>query len=110
MKFIALQIAATTNIDSLAVTLAVCAILSLAFFGRVPRLLGWLLGAAVLAMLFKGDAVAATLGNSVGALAGPLLTLGLIIMGLRIMTRGFRTKCRYCGEWSENCRCRRATW
>ena len=87
-------------------TLIVCAILALVFFNRVPRLLLWMLGAAVLASLFHGDAAAGLLGNALSTLAGPLLTLGLIVLGLRIMTRGFRPRCRCCGEFREDCRCR----
>ncbi len=100
----------TAGLHPLLGTLIICAILAFVFFNHVPRMLLWMLGAAVLASLFHGDALAGLLGAGLNALAGPLLTLGLMILGLRIMISGVRPRCRCCGQCHEVCRCRDRRW
>lgn len=85
--------------------LIVLAILASIFFNRVPTPLKWLLGFFVVLCLFPGDRLAGTLGNLVASFLGPLLTLGIVIMGLRMIVSGGRPRCSRCGFRSNDCRC-----
>ena len=85
--------------------LIVLAILASIFFNRVPTPLKWLLGFFVVLCLFPGDRLAGTLGNVVAGFLGPLLTLGIVIMGLRMIVGGGRTRCSRCRRDCDRCVC-----
>ena len=85
--------------------LIVLAILAAIFFNRVPTPLKWLLAFFIVVCLFPGDRLAGTLGNVVTSFLGPLLTLGIVIMGLRMIVSGGRPRCSRCGSRSNDCRC-----
>ncbi len=87
--------------------LIVLAILTSIFFNRVPTPLKWLLGFFVVVCLFPGDRLAGTLGNVVASFLGPILAVGMVIMGLRMILGGGRGACRCCGNEYRNCRCSR---
>ncbi len=87
--------------------LIVLAILASIFFNRVPTPLKWLLGFFVVVCMFPSDRLAGTLGNVVAGFLGPLLTLGIVIMGLRMIVSGGRRRCSRCGCDGGDCRCSR---
>ena len=87
--------------------LIVLAILASVFLGRVPRLVIWLLGFFLVICLFPSDRIAASLGGIVAALLGPVLAIGIVILGLRMIVSGGRSSCSRCGYDRNDCHCRR---
>jgi len=88
--------------------LILLSILASVFFNRVPTPLKWLMGFFVVVCLFPGDRVAGTLGHVVASFLGPLLAIGIVIMGLRLIVGGNRPRCSRCGCDGRDCRCRRS--
>lgn len=100
-------ILSTLAFESQLTALAILAILASVFFRRVPTLLKWLLVFFAVVCLFPSDRIAHSLGNLVAGLLGPVLTLGIMILGLRMIVRGGRSSCSRCGYDFQECRCRR---
>ena len=92
--------------EPLLTALIVLAILASIFFNRVPTPLKWLLGFFVVVCLFSGDRVAGALGHVVASFLGPVLAIGIVIMGLRMIVGGGRTRCSRCGRDCDRCACR----
>jgi len=100
-------ILSTFTFKSQFASLIVLAILAAAFFGRVPRLVLWLLGFFFIVTLFPGDRLAASIGGFVGMLLGPIFALGIVFVALRMIVGGRRSSCSRCDCDHGNCRCRR---
>lgn len=86
--------------------LIILALLASIFLRRVPAILKWLLGFFAVICLFPGDRIANSLGNLVTTLLGPILTLGIIFVGLRMIVRGGSSHCSHCGCRCDRCNCR----
>lgn len=87
--------------------LIVLSILASVFLGRVPRLVIWLLAFFLVICLFPGDRIAASLGGIVAGVLGPVLTIGIVVLGLRMIVGAGRSNCSRCGYGSNDCHCDR---
>ena len=96
----------TLVFESQLTTLIVLAFLAAVFLRRVPSMLKWLLGFFVVICLFPGDRVADALGSLVAASLGPILTLGIVFLGLRMIVSGGSSRCSRCGCRCDRCDCR----
>ena len=86
--------------------LIILAFLASIFLRRVPAVLKWLLGFFAVICLFPGDQIANGLGNLVAILLGPILALGIVFIGLRMIVSGGSTRCSRCGCRCDRCDCR----